>query len=95
MAKEQALNFTKKLFEDDEFATIVFKNVNLSNISEKETEANERKMVEAAEKLGFEFSIEEYKEANKEYLEDLGGWKTFKALFHTIKIASQVEKEKE
>ena len=50
-------------------------------------------MVKVANSMGFNFNIEEYKKANKEYLNNLTGWEAMKKVFHIIKIATYMNNQ--
>lgn len=93
MAMESAKEFVKKMFEDDEFTKELYKKGGLTygnNIPEDE---QNRQTVKVAREMGFDFDEEEYKVANKEYIESLGAWNAVKRLFHLGKVLREAKKE--
>lgn len=94
MAIEHAKAFVNNFFEDGEFTKEVLKRRGFSrnNRGGSEEEENE-KIVQVANQMGFKFDVEEYKEANKEYLNEIGGYETMKKLFHIIKTAARMAEE--
>lgn len=97
MAKESAMDFTKKVFEDDEFARKVFTKTWYMKMETKEegTNADNKRMVEAGKSMGYNFTLEEYEQASNDYIESIGGFKTLKVVFHAIKLQAKVENELE
>ena len=94
MSVAHAQSFVEKFFEDDEFLKQVISLRGFSKYENSNENSENEKMVVVANKMGFIFNSEEYMQANKEYANNLGGWETMKKVFHAIKIASYISKEK-
>lgn len=93
MAMEHARSFVEKLFDNDEFLKqVIIKRGFKEHEGLSEDLENER-MVKIANEMGFRFTVEEYAQANEEYMNEIGGFGAMKKIFHMIKVAASVEKE--
>ena len=88
MSLAHAKSFVEKFFEDDEFVKMVVRKRGFSKNESNKEAAENAKMVKVANELGFKFDENEYVEANKEYMNELGGWEAARKVFHIIKVAS-------
>ena len=99
MSKEKAKEFVEKFYNDDDF---LFKVIYESGMDqwrgkkgqEMEDEEQNKAIIDAAGKLGYEITSEEFKAANKEYSEGIGGWQVVKKIFHVAKVGKKVAKER-
>jgi len=91
MAKENAKEFVEKMFTDDVFVKELYKkggiNRNASNDEKNEI------LIKAAKEMGYDFNLEEFKDANGIYFKKLGIWKTIKTFWHFNKVVKSAEKE--
>ena len=99
MSKEKAKEFVEKFFNDDDFMSKVIYESGMDQWRGKkgqeiEDGEQDKAITNAASKLGYEITPEEYKAASKEYTESIGGWQTIKKVFHLAKISKQVAKER-
>lgn len=91
---EKAREFVEKLYNDDEFARKVILESGIYKAKRGATEEEQKQQItDAANKLGYEISVEEYEAANKAYFESLGAWKSIKKAFHLIKTIKAIVKE--
>ena len=93
MAIEHANSFVCNFFEDDIFLTEVLKRRGFERYEDKSEEAENARIVKVASEMGFHFDVDEYIEANKAYMNDLGGWEASKRVFHMIKVAAELVRE--
>ena len=93
MSKEHAQSFVERFFEDDEFVKEVLVHRGFQKHEGNDEEAENQRMVAAAWEMGFKFDVEEYKAANKEYLNELGGWETMRKIFHLLKLATNLSND--
>lgn len=96
MAMDSAKSFVNKFFEDDEFIREFYKNggfISSEKGSKPDTDAQNAKMVEVAGKMGYDFTMEEYQAANKEYVDSVGAWKSMKKMVHMARTVKKLEKE--
>ena len=91
MAIEHANSFVNNFFEDEEFTRTVIEN-GFSHKDERDTYSENEIMVMVANEMGFNFDLDEYQEACKEYMESLGGWESAKKVFSVIKVATDIAK---
>ena len=80
-----------KVKKDDGFVKELYKkgciNRNASNDEKNEI------LIKVAKEMGYDFTLEEYKDANGVYFKKLGVWKTIKTLWHFSKVVKSAEKE--
>lgn len=97
MSKESAKKFARDFYEDDELIKKLYKMGVLKPAGsyDKDTTGEEQqiKTVEAAKELGYDFTIEEFQEANKEYGQSQGLFKMIKNIRHLGKVVKQADKE--
>ncbi|MBP3255672.1 MAG: hypothetical protein J6M60_04195 [Clostridia bacterium] len=93
MAIDHANSFVCNFFEDDIFLKEVLNRRGFERYDEKNVDAENAKIVEIANEMGFHFDINEYAEANKNYMNELGGWEASKRVFHMIKVAANLARE--
>ncbi|MBQ9017476.1 hypothetical protein IJ118_00155 [Candidatus Saccharibacteria bacterium] len=91
MSIEKANEFIEKFFSDDAFME---KTIREGGLYKRGNDApnDNATMVEAAKAVGFDFTKEEFEQANKTYKEKVGEWKAIKNVFHMIKIVKKVRK---
>ena len=94
MAMEHANSFVQKFFEDEKFLKLVLEKRGFSRNENNTEEEENKKMVQVANEMGFKFDEEEYKKANMEYVNEIGGWETALRIFRIMKIAAKTAKEK-
>ena len=97
MAMESARSFAKNFYEDDELIKELYKKGVLkpagSYDKDSVGEEQQRKIVEVAKKLGYDFTIEEYRTANKEYGNNVGILKMVKKIRHVGAVVKEADKE--
>ncbi len=97
MAIESARKFAKDFYENDEIIKELYKMGVLKTAGNYDKNAPEgeqqRKTVEAAQKLGYDFTEEEYKAANKEYGQSVGIFKMISKIRHVGKVVKEADKE--
>ena len=97
MAMESAKEFVKKFYEDDELIRELYKMEVLKPAGSYDKNAPEgeqqRKVVDAAQKLGYDFTLEEYLAANKAYGQSVGIFKMIFKIRHVGKVVKRAEKE--
>ena len=97
MAKESAKEFAKKFYEDDALIKELYKMGVLKPAGSYDKNAPEgeqqRKVVESAQKLGYDFTEEEYRNANKEYCQSIGIFKMILKIRHVGKVVKKADKE--
>lgn len=97
MAMESAKKFAKEFYENDETIKELYKMGVLKPAGSYDKNASEgeqqRKVVEAAKKLGYDFTEEEYRAANKEYGQSVGIFKMIFKIRHVGKVVKEADKE--
>ena len=92
MENEKAIEFVRKMFEDEDFAKMVF--IKLwylkREIKGNGKEIDTQRMLEAAKQMEYFFTADEYIKANETYLDTLGGFNTLKALYRLNILQSKV-----
>lgn len=90
MAQENAKRFVEKIFTDDEFLKEIVRHGGFR--SNADNEEKNALVAKAAKEMGYDFSVEEYQGAMKDYF---GGsfWKLLKSLMHLNKVVKKAEKE--
>ncbi len=93
MEENSAMEFVRKLFEDEDFAKMVFIKIWFLKRENNESgkEADTQRMVDAGKQMEYEFTADEYIKANEEYLNSIGGFNTLKALYRLFMLQSKVE----
>lgn len=100
MSKENAMEFIKKLYGDDEFAAEAIKTVGAERLlkhggSTHEIEARQQEIqTEMGNNMGFDFTPEEYKEATKDWVKETGAFEAIKKGIHMSGVAKKVKKGK-
>ena len=99
MTQAKAKEFVEKFFNDDDFTAKVIYESGMDQWKGKKgqdmpDEEQDKAITDAAGKLGYKITPEEYKAAAKEYSEGIGGWQTIKKVFHIAKIGKRVSKER-
>ena len=97
MAMESARKFAKNFYEDDELIKELYRMGILkpAGTYDKNStgEEQQRKVVYAAQKLGYDFTEDEYKAANKEYGQSVGIFKMISNIRHVGKVVKKADKE--
>lgn len=93
MAMEHAKNFVEKFFEDDEFIKTIVRKRGFTRYENKSEDDENAKIVKAANEMGFKFDLDEYKTANKEYMNNLGGWEAAQRICHMLKVVMSMSNE--
>ena len=97
MAMESARKFAKNFYEDDELIKELYRMGILkpAGTYDKNStgEEQQRKVVDAAQKLGYDFTEDEYKAANKEYGQSVGIFKMISKIRHVGKVVKEADKE--
>ena len=97
MAMESARKFAKNFYEDDELIKELYRMGILkpAGTYDKNStgEEQQRKVVDAAQKLGYDFTEDEYKAANKEYGQSVGIFKMISKIRHVGKVVKKADKE--
>ena len=97
MAMESAREFAKNFYEDDEIIKKLYEMWVLKPAGGYDKNAPEgeqqRKTVEAAQKLGYDFTEEEYRNANKEYGQSVGIFKMISKIRHVGKVVKEADKQ--
>ena len=97
MAIESAKEFAKNFYEDDELIKKLYEMGVLKPAGSYDKNAPEgeqqRKTVEATQKLGYNFTEEEYVKANKEYGQSIGIFKMILKIRHVGKVVKKAAKE--
>ena len=97
MAMESARKFAKNFYEDDELIKELYRMGVLkpAGTYDKNStgEDQQRKVVDAAQKLGYDFTEDEYKAANKEYGQSVGIFKMISKIRHVGKVVKKADKE--
>ncbi len=88
-----ALEFVTKMFEDEDFAKMVFIKIWFlkKEIPGSGKEVDTQRMVEAGKQMEYEFTAEEYIKANETYLDSIGGFNTLKALYRLFMLQNKIE----
>ena len=91
---DKAKEFVEKFYGDDEFAkkAIIASGMHKKSKGTTEEEQN-MQIVNAANKLGYDITREEYDAAMKTYFESLGFTGSVKKAFHLVKLIKAAEKE--
>lgn len=96
MAMESAKKFVKNFYEDDDLIKKLYEMGVLKPAGSYDKNAPEgeqqRKTVEAAQKLGYDFTKEEYVKANKEYGQCVGIFKMISKIRHVGKVVKEAAK---
>lgn len=96
MAMESAKKFVKNFYEDDDLIKKLYEMGVLKPAGSYDKNAPEgeqqRKTVEAAQKLGYDFTKEEYVKANKEYGQSVGIFKMISKIRHVGKVVKEAAK---
>ena len=96
MAMESAKKFVKNFYEDDDLIKKLYEMEVLKPAGSYDKNAPEgeqqRKTVEAAQKLGYDFTKEEYVKANKEYGQNVGIFKMISKIRHVGKVVKEAAK---
>lgn len=97
MSMESARSFAKNFYEDDELIKELYKRGVLKTAGSydknSDGEEQQRKIVEAAKELGYDFTVDEYQTANKEYGSSAGIFKMIKRICHLGKVVKKADKE--
>ena len=97
MAMESAKEFVKKFYEDDDLIKELYKMGVLKPAGSYDKNAPEgeqqRKVVESAQKLGYDFTLDEYLAANKAYGQSIGIFKMISKIRHVGKVVKKADKE--
>lgn len=97
MAMESARKFAKNFYEDDELIKELYRMGILkpAGTYDKNStgEEQQKKVVDAAQKLGYDFTLDEYKAANKEYGQSVGIFKMISKIRHVGKVVKKADKE--
>ena len=91
MAKESAKEFAEKMFTDDEFVKEFYKKGGINRKASND-EKNEI-LMKAAKEMEYDFTLEEYKDANATYFKGLGLWNTIKKFWHFNKVVKKEERK--
>ena len=99
MAQAKAKEFVEKFFNDDDFTAKVIYESGMDQWTGKKGQdipdnEQDKAITDAASKLGYKITPEEYKAAAKEYSEGIGGWQVIKKIFRIAKIGKRVAKER-
>ena len=97
MPQEKAREFVEKFYNDEETMKQV---LTLAGATEKikagqkvSEEQQYKDFAEAAAQMGYHATPDEYKEATKAYLEEIGSWDALGKVFHIITVASDLAKQ--
>lgn len=94
---EKAREFVEKFYNDDDFAKKVIREGDLvkSNKDKKDNnaQAGTEQIVNAAKKVGYDITGQEYEDANRAYFQEIGTFKAIKKAFHLVKLMKAVSKE--
>ena len=97
MAMESARNFARNFYEDDELIKELYRKGILkpAGTYDKNStgEEQQRKVVDAAQELGYDFTLDEYRKANKEYGKSVGIFKMISKIRHVGKVVKEADKE--
>ena len=97
MSMESARSFARNFYEDDELIKELYKNGVLKTAGSydknSDGESQQRKIVEAAKELEYDFTVEEYRTANKEYGNSVGIFKMIKKIRHVGAVVKEADKE--
>ena len=93
MSIESARNFVNKFYDDEEFLKDFYKRKGFEPSKNRTEESEYREIVQIAKDMGFEFEVQEFKDASKGYANDVGKWKAFKKIFYLIKVRNKTKKE--
>ncbi len=93
MSMAHANNFVENFFEDAEFLKTVMKKRGFDETTDKSENAENIRIVNVANDIGFKFDLEEYQEACKNYMNELGGWEAAKKIFRMLNTVSKLVKE--
>ena len=91
MSQQSADTFAQKLFTDDAFIGQVVRHGGLTSSGPKE-EKNAL-LIKAAGELGYDFTEEEYNEANRKYFAGGGFFKVIKTLMRVNRATKAAERE--
>ena len=99
MTQAKAKEFVEKFFNDDDFTFKVIYESGMDQWKGKKGQntpdaEQDKAITDAAAKLGYKITPEEYKAAAKEYSEGIGGWQVIKKVFRIAKIGKKVAKER-
>lgn len=99
MSKEVAREFVEKFYNDEETMKQL---LTIAGAAEKiragvkvSEEQQYKDFAEAATKMGYQATPEEYQAATKEYLDEIGTWDSLGKVFHIITVASDLAREAE
>lgn len=92
MSRESAKNFTEKFFSDDDF----LKSFYLKGGADKKANNEEKNelLIKTAKDMGYDFTMEEYKEAISDHYKGMGFWAAIKSFMRIRKISKVADKEK-
>lgn len=97
MAIESASEFVKNFYEDDELIKELYRKGILKPAGtydkNSDEEEQQRKIVEAAKEMGYDFTIEEYRNANKEYGNSVGIFKMIGKIRNVGKVVKEADKK--
>lgn len=93
MSNESARDFVNKFYEDEEFLKDFYKRKGFELKSDRTEESEYREIAEIAKQMGFDFEVQEFKDASKGYVNDVGKWQAFKKIFYLVKIRKIAKKE--
>ena len=98
MSKESADKFVKDFYENDELIKKLYEMGVLKPAGSYDKNASDgeqqRKTVEAAQNLGYDFTEDEYRNANKEYGQSVGIFKMISKIRHVGKVVKEADKNK-
>ena len=98
MSKESADKFVKDFYENDELIKKLYEMGVLKPAGSYDKNASDgeqqRKTVEAAQNLGYNFTEDEYRNANKEYGQSVGIFKMISKIRHVGKVVKKADKNK-
>ena len=97
MSIEQAQEFVKKTFTDDDFAIKVLQSADFNPKDKQNKDGKDegmKKFTEAGKAMDYDFTEAEIEKASKEYMESLGTWKAIKKVMHFAKLNKKAQKQK-
>ena len=93
----QARAFIEKLYNDEEtmkqVLTLAGAPAKIKAGQKLSEEQQYQDLAEAADKLGYHATPEEYQKATKEYFDEIGSMESIGKVFHIIAVASDLVKE--
>ena len=93
MSVESARDFVNKFYEDEEFLKEFFKRKGFEPKENRTEETEYREIVEIARDMGYDFEVQEFKNASREYGKNVGKMKSIKKIFYIVKIRKIAKKE--